>query len=221
MAVKKKKQEEENTDEWLVTYADAVTLILCFFILMFSVSKPQEDDFKKVADAFTAAGLMQEQEQDSMSTLTEEIEIMIEANALESVMSVEQDDDGITLELASGAFYHSGSAKFKAEAVPILQEVALILQDFDYDAYEINIEGHTDDVPIRSNVYPSNWELSAGRAANIVRFFIADGLTPELLSAVGHADTKPKVPNLDEMGNPIEQNRELNRRVAIRVERVD
>ena len=223
MALKPKKpREEDNPDEWLVTYADAVTLILCFFILMFSVSKPQEDDFKKVSDAFKAAGLMVEDEvQDSFSALAEEMEIMIEANALEKVMSVEEDDDGITLELSSGAFYHPGSAKFKREAIPVLEEVSLILRDFDYDAYEINIEGHTDDVPISSKTYPSNWELSANRATNVVRFFIADGLTPELLSATGHAETKPKVPNLDEDGNPIAQNRELNRRVTVRVKRID
>ena len=146
---------------------------------------------------------------------------IIHINALEKVMSVEEDDDGITLELSSGAFYHPGSAKFKREAIPVLEEVSLILRDFDYDAYEINIEGHTDDVPISSKTYPSNWELSANRATNVVRFFIADGLTPELLSATGHAETKPKVPNLDEDGNPIAQNRELNRRVTVRVKRID
>jgi chemotaxis protein MotB len=214
MARKHKKKEEDNPDEWLVTYADAVTLILCFFILMFSVSKPQEDDFKKISDAFKAVGLMSEDTKDSMSTLAEEMlvmleesNIMIDGNRLEEVMSVEQDEDGISLELAGGSFYHSGSAKFRAEAIPVLEEVSLILQDFDYDAYEIHVEGHTDDVPIRSQTYPSN--------------FIADGMTPELLSATGYAETRPKVPNLDEFGNPIPRNREINRRVVIRVERID
>jgi chemotaxis protein MotB len=228
MARKHKKKEEDNPDEWLVTYADAVTLILCFFILMFSVSKPQEDDFKKISDAFKAVGLMSEDTKDSMSTLAEEMlvmleesNIMIDGNRLEEVMSVEQDEDGISLELAGGSFYHSGSAKFRAEAIPVLEEVSLILQDFDYDAYEIHVEGHTDDVPIRSQTYPSNWELSGNRAANVVRFFIADGMTPELLSATGYAETRPKVPNLDEFGNPIPRNREINRRVVIRVERID
>lgn len=217
----KVKTKDEDTEAWLVTYADAVTLVLCFFILLFSVSEPKDSEFKKISEAFKAAGFIEQEQSDPFETLREELEIMIENNALEKVMSVEESDDGITLELSSSSFYHSGSSKFRREAIPILQQVADVLRDFDYDAYEIHVDGHTDDVPIRSERYPSNWELSAGRATNIVRFFIADGLTRELMQATGHADTEPKVPNLDEDGNPIPANRELNRRVTVRVERVD
>lgn len=222
MALKLKvKKKEEDTEAWLTTYADAVTLVLCFFILMFSVSEPKESEFKKISEAFKAAGFIDEVSSDPFETLREELEIMIENNALEKVMSVEESDDGITLELSSSSFYHSGSSKFKREAIPILEQVADVLRDFDYDAYEIHVDGHTDDVPMKSDRYPTNWELSAGRATNIVRFFIADGLTRELMEATGHADTKPKVPNLDDDGNPIPSNRELNRRVSIHIERVD
>lgn len=217
----RKKKEEPNTDDWLTTYADAVTLILCFFILMFSVSEPQPSQFKKISEAFAAAGFVQEVTEDQFEVLKEELEIMIENNALEQVMSVEETENGLQLELSSSSFYHSGSARFRKEAMPILEQVADVLRDFDYDAYEIAVDGHTDDVPISSGTYPSNWELSAGRATNIVRFFIADGLTEELMSATGYAQVKPKVPNLDEDGVPIPPNRELNRRVVVRVERVD
>lgn len=214
-------KKEDDTEAWLVTYADAVTLVLCFFILLFSVSEPKESEFKKISEAFRAAGFAQEEVVDPFETLQEELEIMIESNALEKVMSVEESDGGIQLELSSSSFYHSGSSKFRKEAIPILQQVSDVLRDFDYDAYEIHVDGHTDDVPIRSDRYPSNWELSAGRATNVVRFFIAVGLTKDLMQATGHADTQPKVPNLDEDGNPIPSNRELNRRVVVRVERVD
>ena len=217
----KVKKADPNTEDWLTTYADAVTLVLCFFILMFSVSEPKEAEFKKISEAFKAAGFIDEVADNPFSQLREELEIMVENNALEQVMSVEETDDGIELELSSSSFYHSGSAKFRREAIPILEQVADVLRDFDYDAYNIIVDGHTDDVPIRSEAYPSNWELSAGRATNIVRFFIADGLTKELMHAAGYADVDPKVPNLDDNGNPIPSNRELNRRVVVRIERID
>lgn len=220
---KRPKKDEGSEEAWLVTYADAVTLVLCFFILLFSVSEPQQSSFKKISESLAAAGFTSnaEQESDPVEVMQEEMEIMIEGAALESVMSVEQTDNGIQLELAAGHFYHSGSAKFKREAIGTLLKVVQILKDFDFDAYEMHVEGHTDDVPMRSAMYPSNWELSAARATNIVRFLIANGLTAELMQATGYAETRPKVPNLDNQGRPIPENRELNRRVVIKVERVD
>ena len=211
----------DNSDDWLTTYADAVTLVLCFFILLFSVSEPKEAEFKKISEAFQAAGFVQEVSENPFEMLKEEFEILIEQNTLEQKMSVEDTEDGIQLELGSNHFYHSGSSKFRKEAIPILEQIADILRDFDYDAYLIAVDGHTDDVPISSEKYPSNWELSAGRSTNIVRFFIADGLMREIMMASGFADVQPKVPNMDEDGIPIPTNRELNRRVVIRVERVD
>jgi chemotaxis protein MotB len=219
------KREPDNADAWLITYADAVTLVLCFFIILFSVSEPQESSFKKISESFAAAGFVTnvsaQQESDPVQVMREEVEIMIESNALEKVMSIEESDAGIQLELSSSAFYQSGSARFKREAVPILLQIVEILRNFDFDAYEIKVEGHTDDVPMRSAQFPSNWELSAARATNIVRFLIANDLKPELMQATGHAETKPKVPNLDAQGTPIPQNREINRRVVIKIERVD
>lgn len=222
VSLKAPKKSEDDSEAWLVTYADAVTLVLCFFILLFSVSEPKESAFKKVSEAFKAAGFVTNETQtDAVEAVEEEIEIMIENNALERVMSVEESNDGIRLELSSSSFYHPGSAKFKREALPILLQIVDILRDFDYDAYEIHVEGHTDDVPIHSQRFPSNWELSAGRATNIVRFFIANDLGKGQMRATGLADTQPKVPNLDRNGNPIAANRELNRRVVINVVRVD
>lgn len=211
----------DNEDSWIITYADAVTLILCFFVILFSVSEPKDSAFKKVAEAFQAAGFIEEITEDPFEVILEQIEIMIEDNQLERDMSVEETDKGIMLELSSSSFYQPGSAKFKPEAIPILQQVGQTLKDFDYDAYVIDVEGHTDDVPISTPMYPSNWELSGNRAANVVRFFIADNITPERLRATGLADVEPKVPNLDEQGNPIPANRELNRRVVIKIERTE
>lgn len=222
MPFKRKRDNKGGDDEeWLVTYADSVTLLLCFFIILFSVSEPQPSAYKKLAESLQAAGFIDEIPEDPVDGMAASLEAMVEENELEEVMAVEQTDKGLQLELSSSSFYESGSAKFKREAIPILKQVADILREYDYDAYVIAADGHTDDVPMRSATFPSNWELSAGRASNIVRFFIASGLSRELMQASGFADTRPKVPNLDEEGNPIPENREINRRVVIRVERVD
>lgn len=217
-----KKGHIEEDESWLITYADMITLMMAFFIIIVAMSKPDSGKVKQVAESLKQAGFVrQEIAENPEDILKEELEMMIEQNQLEQVMSVEQTDKGIMLELSSSSFYHSGSAKFRKEAIPILEQVADILRDFDYDAYEIKVEGHTDDVDIKSEQFPSNWELSAGRAANIVRFFIADGLKREIMHVAGFADVKPKVPNLDKDGTPIPANRELNRRVAVHIERVE
>lgn len=225
MAVKtrRRKPESGGEDDWLTTYSDAVTLLLCFFIILFAMSEPKKQEFEKISETFstTFSKKKTEQQSDPFTTLQEELEIMVEQNQLERDVAVEVTEKGIQLELSSSSFYHSGSAKFKKEAIPILEQVVNILADFNYDAYTIEVDGHTDDVPIQSAQYPSNWELSAGRAANVVRFFIASGLDPYLMKASGYAEVKPKVPNLDKDGNPIPSNRELNRRVTVRVERTE
>lgn len=214
------RRKSDDTEDWLVTYADAVTLILTFFILLFSVSEPQPSSFKKMSEALSG-GFVEGVAEDPMEQMSEELQVLVEESNFEQDMSVEITDKGVTLELSSGSFFHGGSAKFTRKAIPILKQVVGILRDFDFDAYKIQVDGHTDDVPMKSKRFPSNWELSASRASTVVRFFIAAGLKRELMSATGFAEVQPKVPNLDDNGNPIPQNRELNRRVVVRVERVD
>jgi chemotaxis protein MotB len=86
-----------------------------------------------------------------------------------------------------------------------------------YDLYYVDVEGHTDDVPIHTPQFPSNWELSTLRATGVVRYLIKIGLEPDRLKAAGYADVNPKVPNLDLFGAPIPENRAKNRRIVIRL----
>jgi chemotaxis protein MotB len=86
-----------------------------------------------------------------------------------------------------------------------------------YEKYFINVEGHTDDIPIKTARFPSNWELSAARASSVVRYFISLSLNSSRLSASGYADTKPKLPNSDLTGNVLKQNQAANRRVVLRL----
>jgi len=133
----------------------------------------------------------------------------------------EQKGDRITtLEVSSAAFFDSGSAVLSNSGKSILRDVAANLKSDKFKDYRITVEGHTDDSPIHTAQFPSNWELSTARAAAVVHFFLDQGISAEKLRAAGYADTFPKAPNRDANGNPISANRAQNRRVVIKLEKI-
>jgi chemotaxis protein MotB len=214
----KRKPKEDSADDWMTTYADALTLLLCFMILLISISEPKEAEYNQIRKAFMET--TKSEISNPFTDLFIDMQNMISNQSLEQIMSVEETEKGIVVEIASSSFYKPGSVEFKPLAVPILLDIALILQDFSYEDYVIQVEGHTDDSPTNgSGLLATNWELSAGRAARVVRFFIEETLDKERMRVKAYADTRPKVPNRDENGNPIPENREINRRIVIEVER--
>lgn len=216
--IKKVKSGNNEGDDWLATYADAMTLLLCFMVLLISISEPKEAEYNQIRKAFMET--TKSEISDPFTDLFMDVQSMIAQQSLEQIMSVEETETGIVVEIASSSFYKPGSVEFKPLAIPILLDIALILQDFHYEDYVIQVEGHTDDTPMNgTGAIPTNWELSAGRAARVVRFFINEELEKDRMRLKAFADTKPKVPNRDERGNPIPQNREINRRIVIEVER--
>lgn len=218
MSFPKKSHHEEAEENWLMSYADMITLLLCFFVILLSVSEPKTSEMEKIRAQFKSS-FVKEIVETPFITLKQKLEAMIEQQQAESDISVEETDRGLVLELSSGSFFEPGSADFRPEATPVLNELTEILNQFDYEDYLVIVEGHTDDVPIKNARFPSNWELSSGRASSVVRFFLDHGQEKEKMRVSGLADVQPKVPNLDEFGNPVPENRELNRRIAIRVER--
>ena len=135
----------------------------------------------------------------------------------DQVVKVETDSKGVVIELSSSAFYKPASAEMRDQAIPVLEKMVQTLLAPRYEAYHIEVEGHTDDIPINTKMYPSNWELSAGRATRIVRFLVSQEMDPDRMKATGFADTRPKAPNRDAEGKPIPENQAKNRRVAIRI----
>ena len=134
----------------------------------------------------------------------------------------EQQGDRITIfQLSSAAFFASGTATLSDPGQSILGSLLGRLQSPAFAAYRITVEGHTDDAPISSAQFPSNWELSAARAAAVVRFFVEHGVPADRLRAAGYADTHPLAPNRDAAGNPIPENQATNRRVVIELEKID
>ncbi len=201
-----------------MSYADMITLLLCFFLILLSVSQPKQSEMEKLSKKFSSA-VSDEEIKTPFNDLMVGMQKVVENNNLEQVISVIETDEGIMLELSSSSFYKPGSAEFQDWARPILEEIAAALNAFDYRDYIVKIEGHTDDSPIKTPQFPSNWELSALRATTLVRFFLDQGQEKEKLLAEGFADTVPKVPNRDELGNPIPENQALNRRIVIRIDR--
>jgi chemotaxis protein MotB len=211
----KKKQEEDEA--WLMTYADTITLLMAFFIILLTLSEPKQERIEALGAVLSEA--MDSEISQPFTDLNQNIQMMIVENMMEESMSVEETNRGLVIEIASSSFYESGSAEFKKDAIPVLLDLATLLAEFDYEDYTIKVAGHTDDSPINSTLFPSNWELSAGRATRVIRFFIEEGIDSKRLSVEAFAETKPKVPNLDDKGNPVPENRELNRRIQIAVER--
>jgi flagellar motor protein MotB len=125
-----------------------------------------------------------------------------------------------TFEMGSAAFFDSGSASLSDGGKAILRGILGPLTGALAEGYRIRVEGHTDDTPIDTPQFPSNWELSTARASAVVHFFLEQGVPAQRLRAVGYADTEPKVPNRDAAGNPIPANQAENRRVVIQLEKI-
>jgi flagellar motor protein MotB len=135
---------------------------------------------------------------------------------------VEQKGDRITtIAFDSTALFGRASATLNSSGKVILQEVIGNLKSEDYRDYMVTIEGHTDDAPINTVQFPSNWELSTARAAAVVRFFVEQGVSAQRLRAAGYADTRPLQPNRDDAGIEMPDNQTKNRRVVIVLEKVE
>ena len=218
MGVPQKPPPEEEKEDWLVTYSDAITLLMAFFVMLLTFAEFDIPAFEEAAAAIKekiGAG-------DDNASPTEKLKIDLEDVVFQMqadrAVQVTKDSKGVVIELSSGAFYKPGSAELRDEAVPYLEKIAQTISAPRYATYNVKIEGHTDDEPISTERFPSNWELSAGRASTVVRYFSEnDFVDPLKMSATGYADQKPKVPNRTEDGQPIPENQATNRRTAIRV----
>jgi chemotaxis protein MotB len=208
-------KSEEDGEDWLVTYADAITLLMAFFVMLVSFSKIDIALYEKVA-----AGIAREIGGSDIETPVERLKVDVQdivySMEADEVVKVSTDEKGVVIEMDSSAFYQPGSADIREEAIPLLERTFKALMAPSYSNFMIEVEGHTDDDPISTAKFPSNWELSAGRASAVVRYYESQGMTSTRLKAIGYAATQPKVPNRDESGAPIPENMAANRRVVLR-----
>lgn len=217
MGKRAKFQEEEGGgDAWLATYGDMITLLMCFFVIFFSVSDVNVALFEDMKNGFKS---------DVVNTETQ-TPIGMLASRLDSIYDNPEDDNpdvdvelmkrGINITLGSNSLFRSGDARLSRSGGVIIEEVTATLTDI-VEQYHLtcDVEGHTDDVPIRSFRFPSNWELSASRSANVVRKMTELGIPKESARAIGFADMRPKIEPRDTLGKLVPGAREANRRVEI------
>ncbi|MCF7800535.1 MAG: OmpA family protein [Candidatus Marinimicrobia bacterium] len=234
-------EEQDGSASWLMTFGDMMTLLLAFFVLLFAMSETQMEDFaqlmeslkkaigkQEVPEAGTRVGLkmmeikaeeqpkavdelgaLVKKEMEDFESQTEEF---ILANTLAGQVKVEEDGRGAVITISDLILFPSGEADFLTDAEDVLLKIKELINQF---KYHVKVEGHTDNVPINTPEFPSNWELSANRASKIVRFFIEQGVDPDRLSAEGFAEYRPIEDNSTIEG------RAKNRRVEIVYQRAD
>ena len=213
------KRDEPEDDGWLITFADMCVLMMCFFVVLFALSSPDMKQFKMVADALRVKGFYNDAipNEDPYEKLKKQLSMSLGASGYDKFMAASTTAKGIDVELSSTAFFTPGSAKFTPAAIPMLELLSKQIEPIAKADITIEVEGHTDDSVVNSVQYPSNWELSSARAANVVRFLIAKGFPAEKLKAIGRGATMPKAVNRDAAGTPIPANQDLNRRVVVRL----
>lgn len=210
-------EDEHIEEDWLISYADMVTLLMCFFLTLASISKVDMSLFEEMKKGLRSDIGKEQEVKTPLAEIQHDLDSLLAAERKAGSVSVTKGADGIVLEFSSSAFYQVGKADFSPDAQDVLRRVSGAIQRITYYKFAVDIEGHTDNAPIRSVQFPSNWELSVARATNIVKFLIDVGIAPDRLKAAGYADTKPKVPNTDAAGNSLPENQARNRRIVLRI----
>lgn len=219
MARKRVKKDDGGGEGFLATYADTVTLLLTFFILLYSMSSVEEEKLKMVSDALTEQlvgelgpglsnmNVMVNDASKPKEELLNVVNLFIEKENLKEKIELRVNEKGVVLQVADSLLFDSGKANVKEESLDILEKISKLISTLDN---EILIEGHTDNVPVNSEKYETNWELSAARSINVVKYFIENkGMPPERFVAAGYGEYKPLVPN------DTSENKSKNRRVDI------
>jgi chemotaxis protein MotB len=237
MPRKRYEEEGDNHDRWLVSYADFITLLFAFFVVMYALSTVNEDKYRQLSNSLLnafgrvpvtpiqgqpipaagpgpralptlarrdAAALRRETER--LTGMARDIQRVLAPLVEQGKVRVTQSPRGVTVEINASVLFAQGDARLAPLSVQALQAVADVLKD---DDHAIQVEGHTDSVPINNMAFPSNWELSAVRAGSVVRLFAAAGVAEHRLTTVGYGSTRPIA------GNDAEEGRQRNRRVEV------
>lgn len=237
---KKTPQDEPRGDEWLATYSDTITLLLTFFVLLYSMATIDTQKMKQMSQAFQvimnsqkADSIMQYDlyngqvpliggespieetidETDVQETMYFRVKKFVDEYDLTEVVDIINSERGIVIQLRDNILFETASSDLKNDSKNILNKISTLIGSL---SNNILIEGHTDNRPINTSKFPSNWELSVDRAVNVVRYFIENrGLDPVRFSAAGYGEFQPVA------ANDTLENMSKNRRVNILIMTVD
>lgn len=228
----------EGAPMWYLSFADMMTNMFVFFALLVAIGTVEQEKFKKVADSLRAAfgtegkgeggtfrqlDLIHGQtkiDQTSIHAVDEigalvnkevnniltDVKQFVSGHKLGSKISAHSDERGAVITISDVVLFPQGEARITPEGIRIIKQIFEMLKDFDY---EVKIEGHTDNSPIKTDRFPSNWELSASRASDVARMLVESGFPPNKLAVEGFAQYRPKVPN------DTDEHRAMNRRIEV------
>jgi chemotaxis protein MotB len=241
---KKRPIDNDNHERWLISYADFVTLLFAFFVVMYSISAVNEEKYKAFSDSLETAFYEKKEKIDKvepaqastqsdvlipispappavdetvinfdpaeekrqLQLVSEQLTTSLDPLINENMVSIKKNDFWIELELNSELLFLSGEAELAASSKPVLKKIADVFKTL---PNAINVEGHTDNHPIKTIKFPSNWELSSARATRVVQEFAAQGIDSARLSAIGYGEYHPIA------DNTLEKGRFKNRRVVL------
>jgi chemotaxis protein MotB len=241
-----RRRAHTSHERWLVSYADFITLMFAFFVVLYASSKADQKKQVQVAQAIDSAfkqlgifpdssarpsdlknvsAISRDEAVAPMNIVMGEtvlapaavkldlekvqkhLEKMLSNQIAEHTVSIQMGKDGLVISLREAGFFSSGSATPKSQTLPVIKEIADALGRTSYD---LRVEGHTDNVPIHTGEFDSNWELSSARATRVARIFVSsNSIQPERVSAAGYAEFHPVASNDSEAG------RAENRRVDV------
>ncbi len=204
-------KKDKGAPKWMVTFGDLMSLLLCFFVLLLSFSTMDPAMFKEVSGSLKDAFGVQKREifyempkgVDIISrefspafvvdVILEKVKSAVKLELIKGEIGIEALEDRVILRLNEEVTFDPGSAKLKESAKPALTKLRQVIEEV---PGEVMVAGHTDNIPIKSPRFPSNWSLSAARASSVVDFLLeAKTIYPKRLAAVGYGDLRPLVPN--------------------------
>ncbi|MBN2653644.1 MAG: OmpA family protein [Nitrospirae bacterium] len=204
---RKREEEHENHERWLVSYADFITLMFTFFVALYALSSLDQGKAQKFTSSLKQAFKVIDDPIPLHDTRSKEmVELLRGVISQTSGITVKEEPRGVVITFSDGVLFKSGSAEVKKDILPVLKELSEKFRDING---HFIVEGHTDNLPIASDKYPSNWELSAARAGSVVAHLVSIGIDPERFSVAGYAEYRALESNLTEEG------RARNRRVEI------
>ncbi|GHU05018.1 flagellar motor protein MotD [Betaproteobacteria bacterium] len=250
MARRKKNEDHDNHERWLVSYADFITLLFAFFVVMYALSTVNEGKYRVLSDSMTMAfrnieintstpvpimvtppiprvqrpspavnqaaiqaakqaEIEKQQRRDKMRNVAKELLDVMAPLIEQGKVRVIETSRGVTIEINDSILFAPGQAVLNPVSSRAMLAIGQVLAPTDFP---ITIEGHTDNIPINTAQFPSNWELSAIRATTVLRLFLEAGISGERLTAIGYADTHPVEPNI------LAEGRARNRRVSILID---
>ena len=231
MSRKNRKSGSKNSDDspvrgWEIVYSGFVLILLCFFIMLSSFSTMEEAKVMQFVKSFvsavsiTSGGVKFESGpavvpdsaeivdgKAELAKIFQDLEKLSDELDLQEEIKLALTREGLVMRLSEHTLFDLGAADISAGALPLLEKIGAIISK---TAYQIRIEGHTDNLPIHTELFPSNWELSTARAVNVLRYFIKkDRIDPQRMAAEGFSEFQPLV------ANDSRENRAKNRRVEI------